>query len=388
MDIYLALVIYLLLLLILNSYIAYPIIMKIAALFVRDSVANVEKLQPVSILISVYNEEKVILEKIKNIIELEYDQDKIEVLIGSDGSTDNTNKILEELNIKYEWLSVNIFNNRRGKARVLNDLANSAKNDILVFTDANTIFRNDLLKNLIPKLGAPEVGGISGRLILIEPSMSFEKSIEEKKYWEYETFIKMYEGQNGILIGANGGIFAIKKHLFRELPVDKPVTDDLFICLSVLGQNHKFLYEKEAVAYEEVAPKLIHEFRRKVRFAASNFQTLIYFKKLLFNKRFLLSYAFWSHKIIRWFSPLILSALFILTVLAFNLGYYFKILLLVQIIFLVLALCGFLFRKLNYKMAIISLPFYFIMTNIALLKGLLNFIQNKHKAYWDSTPRS
>jgi len=141
---------------------------------------------------------------------------------------------------------------------------------------------------------------------LIDQPESKKKGIEERKYWEYETLIKKSEGRCGILIGANGGIFAIRRELYSGMPPDKAVTDDFFITLSVLSQNRKFIYKYNIIGKEEVAPDIKSEFKRKIRFASTNFQTLSIFKKLLVSNNILLSFAFWSHKVIRWFVPLFL----------------------------------------------------------------------------------
>ncbi len=289
----------------------YPIIIRIVAAFYKTS-ENPFYEPTISILISAYNEEKVILKRIENIAGQKYDLSKIEVIVGSDNSSDRTNDILRELENKYNWLKVFIFTQRRGKASVLNDLVDVAQNEILIFTDANTIFDNIAIQKITKGFSSEQVGGVCGRLILRETNENKYASVEERRYWEYETFIKKAEGRCGILIGANGGIFAIRRSLFEEIPEDA-VTDDLFITLSVLKNNYRFMYRDDAIASEEVTSTMATEFRRKVRFAATNIQTLLYFRRLLFNKNVLLSFAFWSHKIIRWFFPFILFAVFSLT---------------------------------------------------------------------------
>ena len=114
-----------------------------------------------------------------------------------------------------------------------------------------------------------------------------------------------------------------RRSLFKEIPLRNPVTDDLYISLTVLQQDFRFVYDFNAIAYEEVAPRIIDEFKRKVRFGATNFYTLLYFKDLLFNKNILLSYAFWSHKIIRWFTPILILSIFITKYIFTKCKYFF-----------------------------------------------------------------
>lgn len=377
-----------LILLVINSYILYPVFIYILSILFKKKIEISNESYPqVSILISAYNEEKVIEKRVQNILNSNYDMDKIEILVGSDCSNDRTNEILKNLENAIPQLRVFIFNARRGKAGVLNDLVDYARNEILIFTDANTEFHQDAIKKMVQYFNDKRVGGVSGRLELVETHEHIKEGVEEKRYWQYETILKKSEGKLGILIGANGGIFAIRKSLFVKVPLDKPVTDDFFISLNVIKQGHWLIYEPEAVAFEYVARDVKTEFRRKVRFAATNFQTISFFRDLLFNKNIILSYAFWSHKIIRWFLPFILILLFIVNVLIFEQHLFFKYLLYLQVIVYGLGLIGYLFSKIKIRIGIISLISYFLITNLALLIGYFKFLRKKHSLIWQSTPR-
>lgn len=377
-----------LILLVINSYILYPVFIYILSILFKKKIEISNESYPqVSILISAYNEEKVIEKRVQNILNSNYDMDKIEILVGSDCSNDRTNEILKNLENAIPQLKVFIFNARRGKAGVLNDLVDYARNEILIFTDANTEFHQDAIKKMVQYFNDKRVGGVSGRLELVETHEHIKEGVEEKKYWQYETILKKSEGKLGILIGANGGIFAIRKSLFVKVPLDKPVTDDFFISLNVIKQGYWLIYEPEAVAFEYVARDVKTEFRRKVRFAATNFQTISFFRDLLFNKNIILSYAFWSHKIIRWFLPFILILLFIVNVLIFGQHLFFKYLLYLQVIVYGLGLIGYLFSKIKIRIGIISLISYFLITNLALLIGYFKYLRKKHSLIWQSTPR-
>lgn len=370
-----------------NSYLIYPIMIWLIASLKKYKVEMGNFSPSVSILISAYNEEKVIEKRIRNILEQNYDQNKIEILVGSDNSNDKTNEILTKLKEEIPQLKIFIFNYRQGKAGVINFLVEKANNDILIFTDANTEFDKSALKNLVRHFNEPEVGGVSGKLILIDELDHLKSGVEEKSYWEYETFIKTAEGKLGILIGANGGIFAIRRELFEKIHLDKPVTDDFFISLNVLKKGFKFLYDPEAIAYEEVAKDINTEFKRKIRFAATNFQTISFFKELLFHKKFLISYAFWSHKIIRWFLPLILVFIFILNALLFSQNKFFEYLFISQVFLYSLSIINYFLIKIKVRIPLISLLTYFLITNFALLIGLIRFLRKKHSVIWQSTPR-
>ena len=166
---------------IVHSYLFYPVIIKVISLFFKKEKFESNDQLTVSVIISVYNEGKVINDRISNIANLNYDFTKIEVLVGSDCSTDRTNQILDELKSIYPWLAVFLFEKRRGKVSVLNDLVKKAKNEIILFTDANTVFDRDIIPSLILNFNDPVIGGVSGRLKLIERGNNSENKTEEKK---------------------------------------------------------------------------------------------------------------------------------------------------------------------------------------------------------------
>lgn len=380
---------WILIFLIFNSFFIYPLLLLLFSKLSKKTATynNQSHSLPISVLISAYNEEKVIEKRIINIINQDYDLGKIEILVGSDCSTDKTNTILKKMSEQIPQLKIFLFNVRMGKAGVLNELVKYSSNDILVFSDANTEFDSYALKNLNKHFSNPAIGGVCGRLILQEENHHKLKGIEEKKYWEYETFIKKAEGKLGILIGANGGILAIRKELFETIPITKPVTDDLFISLSVLKKGYKFIYEPDAIAYETIGRDILTEFNRKVRFSATNIQTITFFKSLLFNINPFISYAFWSHKIIRWFLPVILILILIINLYLINKNIVYIYTFYTQIIFYLAGITGYILNKLKVRIGFLSLIAYFLITNIALLFGMVKFILKKHSVIWQSTPR-
>lgn len=388
MEIIIAGIFWLTILLLIHAYILYPVSLWIFTRFKRKpEIVKLHTYPSISIIISAYNEEKVIAQRINNIKYLDYDFNKIELIIGSDCSSDKTNEILSQISQEHSWVRAQIFSNRRGKATVLNDLVQLAKNEILVFSDANTRFEKDALVKLVSKFSGVKVGGVCGRLELEEPLENFDKTNREKLYWRYETYLKNLEGDLGILIAANGGIYAIRKDLFIKFPAGEAVTDDLYQTFAVLNQDYNFLYTSEAIASEEVSKEIMMEFRRKVRFAATNFQTLKFFRGLLFRKKVMISYALWSHKVIRWFVPLILILLLVANFLLINYSQLYYIIFIVQASFYISAFIGYILNLLKVNISFFSLIYYYVLTNFALLIGLFKFLSKKHANVWDSTPR-
>ncbi len=372
---------------VINMVAIYPIVVYLInrnkALWKRT-----DNYQPsVSILFAARNEEKVIEERIKNLASQNYDFNKVEVYVGSDASEDATNEILLRLQNDFSWLKIFISDRRIGKAGILNELIEKVNNDILLFTDANTIFEKDALKNLVQDFYDEKVGGVCGRLVLIDDEKVRSRGVEELNYWQYETFIKRGEGRNGILLAANGGIFAIRKNLYKQIPTEKAVTDDLFISLSVIEQGYRFTYCEEAVAYENTGKDIKSEYKRKVRFSATNFQTLADFKNLLTGKNRLLAYAFFSHKVTRWFLPMLLFLILILSGLLAKENSIILAAYILQLLFYLSAFGGFLFSLVRIRISVFSLPYFFVISNIAVAAGFIRFLKKKHSVIWESTER-
>jgi poly-beta-1,6-N-acetyl-D-glucosamine synthase len=387
-EIIIAGIFWLTILLLFHAYILYPVSLRIFTWFhSKPETGKPNSYPSISIIVSAYNEEKVIAERIDNIKNLDYDFNKLELIFGSDCSSDKTNEILSQKSQEYSWVRTQIFSIRRGKANVLNDLAHLAKNEILVFTDANTKFEKDAILKLISKFSDVKVGGVCGRLELEEPKYHFDKSNREKLYWKYETHLKKLEGDLGILISANGAIYAIRKELFIRFPDHEAITDDLYQTFAVLDQGYDFLYAFDSVAKEEVSKKIITEFKRKVRFAATNFQTLKFFKSLLFNKKILLPYALCSHKLIRWFVPWLLIVLFFSNLALIDNSRIYHILFFIQITFYLSAVIGYVLNLAKVNISVFSVVYYYLVTNLALMIGFIRFLTKRHSYVWDSTPR-
>ncbi|MCE1190499.1 MAG: glycosyltransferase [Ignavibacteria bacterium] len=373
-------------LLLLHTNVFYIIIIKFLSIFFPDTPKSTY--QPtISVVIAAYNEEKVIAERIANIMESDYDMGRIEILIGSDKSSDGTNAILLEAEKKYSNLRVFVFDNRRGKAAILNDLVREAQNEIIVFTDANTEFSKDALKRLGESFSNEKIGGVCGKLILSDQRVRAGESVEEKSYWQLESFLKNAEGKMRILIGANGGIYSIRKNLYRPIPLDKAVTDDLYVSLAVLSQNKDFIYCENATAFEDTGKNIEIEYKRKIRFAATNYQTITHFYNLFFKKNIFIPYAFISHKIIRWFQPHLLIVLFISSLISFQENSLIYWLLICQTGFYLAALIGWILSLYKIKIRLFTLPFFFMLTNYALAVGFVRFLRGRQSAIWQSTAR-
>lgn len=378
---------YIIFLAVVNSFLIYPLIITLYARTKPSRNGESDGGPAISILIAAHNEEKVIAGRIENIALSDYDFSKIEVIVGSDASDDRTDEILREKMGKYDWLKIYVSENRCGKAGILNEIVKQVNHKILVFTDSNTVFKVDTLRNLVRDFRLDEVGGVCGKLILVDDETSRNEGVEETRYWKYETFIKRAEGRCGVLLSANGGIFAIRKELFRTIPTEKAVTDDLFISLSIVSIGRLFTYAEDAVAFENIGRDIKTEFNRKLRFSATNFQTLVFFRRLLINKNRLLGYAFLSHKVTRWILPWFLLVLLILSFMLSAVNILIFLFMTAQVVFYFFSFMGLLMSLIKVRVQIFSLPYFFVVSNIAAAAGFIKFLRNKHSVIWEVTRR-
>jgi len=371
-----------------HSYILYPLSIWALSKFIdKKYFSDNNYLPEISILISAYNEEKVIENTIRTLQKCYYPKEKVEILVGSDNSRDKTNEILEKLSQEFQNIKVFNFNHRRGKPHVINDLVKEAKGEILIFCDANTLYNKEAIKNLVKNYNDPRIGGVSGKLNLIDFEKAKKSGSQEKIYWDAETWLKKQEGKLGVLIGANGGIYSIRKEHFEKIPTDHPVMDDFYISLKVIEKRKAFLYINDAVAEEYTAPTIRAEFNRKIRNNSIMMSTIKVIKRLLNPSFGLIAYGLWSHKIIRWFTPLILLLIFVTNYALINEGVFYRYFFLIQLLFYVSSIVGYVLIKLNIHIVPFLMSFYFVMTNTAMFIGLIKFLFKKQTSFWQSTPR-
>ncbi len=334
----------------------------------------------VSLVVAAYNEASCIGEKVKNSLAFDYPADRFQLLIGSDGSTDGTNEIVQA--VQDSRVTLNAAD-RGGKASVLNRCVPMASGDIIVLSDANTMIEPDAVKKLVRHFDDPNVGAVCGKLKLYNPR---KQEYEESAYWAYESMIKLYEGRRGAVMGANGGLYAIRRRLFRPLS-PKTITDDFVIPLRIVQRDYKFTYEPEAVALEETTEDYDREFGRRARIAAGNFQSLTFLTGLLSPVHGFAAYALWCHKILRWCAPVFMAVALLSNLLLLE-DRFFQVMLGLQAAFYGLAWLG-KFRNLGGpQRRFASIAYYFVVMNAAIVVGFWRFLRNSQRAAWDRTVRA
>lgn len=258
------------------------------------------ELPAVAVIISAYNEERHIRQRIDNLLELNYPAQLLTAYIGSDGSSDATAAILDGYGD--ERIRALAFEVNRGKANVLNDLVGRAQAPILVFSDANTLFDRDAIRVLVSHFADPKVGGVSGELRLNASGGNNQDSL----YWRVEQCLKFFEARIGGLLGANGAIYAIRRELWKPLAADT-ICDDFCVAMNVAVAGHRLVYEPGAWASEDTPEAIGEEYQRRVRIGIGNFQALMRHPEYLWKASAGTLFAYVSHKVLRWLAPHLLT---------------------------------------------------------------------------------
>lgn len=373
------------------SYVVYPIILLAMSalrqvyfdsknLFVKENrrIQDVGDLPEIAVVFSAYNEEKNIVDRLNNLLSLDYPNKKLKIYVGNDGSQDKTSELIS--NFDDPRIVFFDFEKNRGKATVLNDLMDRVTEGLVIFTDANTCFNCDVAKKIIRHFANDRVGAVCGELNLID---SESKENKDGIYWKYERLLKFHEGRLGCLLGANGAIYCIRRSLWQPIAIDT-VVDDFTIVLNVSLQGYRVVYDAEAIATEEVAPDAAGEYKRRVRIGVGNYQACQRFRSLLSPVHGMLWFSYLSHKIMRWFTPHVLLLMLVTSLFVGLDNAFYLVLFLLQV---VLYLLAFYYRNRKLPVAILRLPVFWINMNVALAHGFIKYCHGGVSGAWARTER-
>jgi len=337
------------------------------------------ELPAVTMLVAAHNEESVIREKIANSLAIDYPADRFRVVIASDGSRDATNALVAGCGDPRIQLIA--YPQRRGKIATLNATIPQLTDEILVMSDANTMYAPDAVRALVRHFREPGVGCVCGELLLESPEGG---ASGEGIYWRYETWLKRMESRLGFLLGATGGIFALRRSLFRQLP-SGTIVEDFVTAMKVLEEGHRVCYEPAARATETTAPSMQEEMRRKCRIGAGGFQAIALTAAMLNPLRGLPALGYWSHKIVRWCVPFFLLGMLVAS-LALAAEPFYLFALGAQLLAYGIGLQGLLPRPIDHPL--LRPARYFFVMNLALLIGFIRFVRGTQRVTWEQAQRS
>ena len=400
-----------------------------------------KELPPVVVVFSAHNEEKVIGARLANLLALDYPADRLRIRVGVDGCIDRTEPIAREWAARDPRIQVTVRERCAGKTSMLKALVAGCKmqdpassiqypGSLLLFTDANTFFEKDALRQLVAPFADPRVGGVCGRLVLQEKdiasredannakrdgvasaeggkgmssslasrlrarqsSSSFPTSgTDETSYWNLETLLKRGESALDSCLGANGAIYAIRAKLFPSEMPDNTIIDDFVIGMKVREQGVRLVYEPAAVAREDLPATVRDEWRRRVRIGSGAYQALALCRACLAPRFGVFAWMFWSHKVLRWVTPHLMVGLMVIGCWLLG-GWALKtdgaVLNLVGVgvacVLLAALVLSALWRPFGKVM---KLAWYFLVMQAALFAGFVRYCRGNLSGTWVRTER-
>jgi cellulose synthase/poly-beta-1,6-N-acetylglucosamine synthase-like glycosyltransferase len=359
-------------------YAGYPLMMFIGAKITRRGVKRLTQEPTVSILIAAHNEMKHIERTLDNILALDYNRDKLQVIVVSDGSIDGTDELVRG----YADFGVVLLRQepRNGKTAALNTAVAHATGEILVFSDANSLYELSALKHLAGNFADPSVGYVTGKLGYRNSDGSLTGD-GCSMYMRYENFIRDCESEVGSLVGVNGGIDAVRRKLYTDMnPDDLP---DLVLPLRVVAAGYRVVYEPAALLTEDANNNPSDEYRMRVRVSLRAIWALSDMREMLNIRR----YGFYavqllSHKALRYLAFAFIGCAFVTAALLWNVGWIYKVAVITQLAFGLLALLGFVAERRGLKTRILSVPYYFTLVNVASLQACIKFARRQRHRVW------
>lgn len=358
--------------------IGYPLTLLLLDKFIKRKNTKDYTYKPkVSVIISAYNEEKVIEKKLNNIIKTDYPD--FEVIIANDASNDRTVELSQEFikNHPDFDIRVNTVRNHLGKTNAQDEAVEVAKGEILVFSDANSIFKEDAISELVSYFTSDDIEYVCGSLIYKEDETA--SVVAENTYWNMELTMRKIESNIKTIAAGNGAIYACRKKDYRNY--DLVSSHDYEMPLHAALNGKRALYNEDALAFEKAGSTTSDEFKRKVRMQRrilTNIRTNL--RRLNIFKYGWFSFFHFNHKTLRFLQAFFHIVLFISNIFLIRQGFIYKLILLGQVVFIILAILG---QVSKAKSKIVYFPRYYSMMMLAQILGAKNELTGKSKATWE-----
>ncbi|MDD2898193.1 MAG: glycosyltransferase family 2 protein [Desulfuromonadaceae bacterium] len=368
---------------IVHTYIGYPLWLGVLSHIKSFPIKLDEQYLPrVVLLIAAYNEEREIEAKLLNSLELDYPEDKLSIVVASDGSKDATAEIAR----RFVGPRVQLFDfsPNRGKISALNESMQQIDADIVILSDANVMYDRQAVRALVRHFNDPRVGAVSGKVVLLNDDLSYGES--EGFYYRIEHYIQEKEGQTGCLVGADGAMYAIRRSLFSPPPADT-ILDDFVISMQIAMQDKMVLHDNAALGFEKNNLEIEGEFKRKVRIIAGGVQCLLRDIGIPYPSQGMLFFKFVSHKLLRWIlGPMTVTLIGLLVwIRVTEPNVLFTGALCAILIGIAIGCIG-QFIPATRKSPPVSLCHYLLMLNLATFVGWYMGLTGKQRVNWRSTP--
>jgi cellulose synthase/poly-beta-1,6-N-acetylglucosamine synthase-like glycosyltransferase len=346
-----------------------------------------EELPTMTLMICAYNEEDIIKEKMANTLALDYPKDKFRIMWVTDGSNDHTNELLAA----YPEVDIVFSPERRGKTAALKHGLRELKTRYVAFTDANTMINTGALREIARLFSDPTVGCVSGEKRVAARKAGEMASEGEGLYWRYESTLKRWDSELYSAMGAAGELYAIDPQLCREVP-DEALLDDFMLSMYVVQAGKRIAYTSDAYAREYGSANIYEESKRKRRIAAGGLQSIWWLRSMLNPLRQpLVTFQYVSHRVLRWsITPVAMVLLLIVNIalVAMGAGTFYTVMLILQTLFYLMALAGWLTNRFGYKNKLLYTAYYFVFMNFNVFRGMAYLRSHGKSGAWEKAKRS
>lgn len=361
------------------TYAGYPLLVTLVAT-IRPRKHRRGPFEPkVSVIITAYNEERDLRSKIENTLAIDYPRELLEIIVASDASTDRTDEIVREFGSQ----GVRLYRQpqRQGKTPAQNAAVERAVGEVLLFSDATTMYQPDVLRAILPNFADATVGCVAGRLIYIDPTGS-SVGHGAVSYWSYETFLKRQESLACSLIGASGCLYAVRRSAY--LPLYPEAHGDFLIATKMIQQGLRTVFEPDAVCTEETNRRTDHELNMRVRVITQTFNDLWKHRAMLnpFRGGFF-GVQLFSHKWMRYFVPFFLLGILATSAILIPVSVFYRVFFILQSCGYVFAAGAWLFTSMGVRSRLLALPQYFLLANVASLIAFYRFLSGERFARWE-----
>ena len=365
----------------LYTYVGYPaLVYVLSRLRGRDVARREEFLPTVSVVIAAYNEERDLAAKLENTLALDYPKDRLEIIVASDCSDDRTDDIAREFAAR--GVRLHRQAERLGKTAAQNAAVGLARGEIILFSDATTLYRPDVLRAMLPNFADASVGCVAGRLVYVDPGDSSVGS-GAKSYWGYETFLKRHESRVSSLIGVSGCLYAVRRSSY--VPLYHEACSDFIIATKMVEQGLRAVYEPRAVCTEETNRRADKELRMRVRVITQTLSDLWRHRAMMNPLRAgFYAVELVSHKVFRYLVPLFLAAVLLASAALAPRSPFYLLAFAGQVCFYALALAGLALERRGVRHRLLALPQYFLLANVASVLAFYKFLSGERYARWEA----
>lgn len=361
------------------TYAGYPLLIALVSALRPHKVRRGEIEPTVSFIITAYNEERDLTAKLENTLALDYPRELLEVIVASDCSTDRTDEIAREFAAR--GVRLHRQSERLGKTAAQNAGVEQARGEIILFSDATSLYEPDVLRAIVPNFADLEVGCVAGRLVYVDSSDS-HVGRGARSYWGYETFLKRHESRAGSLIGASGCLYAVRKSAYVALYHE--ACSDFIIATKMVEQGLRAVYEPNAVCTEQTNRQSDKELKMRVRIIAQTFTDLWRHRSMLspFRGGFY-GVQLLSHKVMRYLVPFFLMGLFIASAVLASGALSYRIMFATQLAGYACPALAWMLDRVGIRSRLLAFPQYFILANLASLIACYQFLRGERYARWE-----